>query len=159
MKKNYTGWEGGCPLLPLSQLCSHPEGSLLSVESRWSMQTLIWGLSEGITVHTLPQCEWLVTYHKQEGQAVKHDREASAQKVHVPPSCSGKHTFGSFTSLCTTYNHPPPPHTGPDAQMHPDTWQTSYAICRKYIKQLSVLGLPIIQMHDARLTSRSLARQ
>lgn len=77
MKKNHTG-RGGCPLPPLSQLCSHPEGSLLSVESRWSMQTLIWGLSEGITVHTLPQCEWLVTYHKQEGGAVKHDRQASS---------------------------------------------------------------------------------
>lgn len=33
----------------------------------WSSQTLIWALSEGITVRTLPQCEWLETYHKQGG--------------------------------------------------------------------------------------------
>lgn len=30
----------------------------------------------------------------------------AAQIVHVPPSYSGKHTFGSFTSPLTTYTQP-----------------------------------------------------
>lgn len=59
--------------------------------------------------HTLPQCEWLGTYHKQEGQAVKHGREAGCTDISPRALILLRqtHTLGSFTSPCTTNTHPP----------------------------------------------------
>lgn len=85
-------------------VCPQLEGSLLSEEMGWSMQTLIWKPSEGITVYTLPQCEWLGPRINTRGRLLNI---AIGQQVCVPPPTAGKHKFGSFTSLWATNTHPP----------------------------------------------------
>lgn len=79
-----------------------------------------------------PQCEWLGTYHKQDGwplnMAARHE-EAQIQfafgQTQIWSFCISVRATFALVHL----HHALAAYT----QMHHDTWQPSYAICRKYI--------------------------